>query len=1043
MVSWQALLLVAAIASNLFWATPLLRSSRPAVKSPGDQRSLGKQDVDARLWQDPFQAIGPQALKNAILTNDAAHDAQDLVRQIGKRGSPRLTILPVMITGSPYAEDSEWRLRSRYAVISALNVCNYVPEDSQHIGFIRVPWPVEVSEGSQVTNGPSLVVPYEWFTWTDLHSPYPPTDRSAADDVLVLWLRDELFSDQPLLRLGGLVSLLDPAVTNASGTAQANIAIRIMGPYGSTTLRTMYFDAEQGNCSAATSNTLSLAGTRIYSASATAADAFVVSHKVLSPEQDGLGRREKVRQALLKAGVEFINCTCTDQDLAKALIEELGRRQLCLSDSRDGIVMISEEDTFYGRSLPATFEMELRKYRPANEAWPSEWGVKHYTYLRGLDGQAASGDAPTEKASSADKKAEATPGRPSGLERPENSGQLDYVRRMVERIQRDCSAQTNSGPFVRKAPRLKAIGIVGSDVYDKLLLLQLLRKQFPEVLFFTTDLDARLFHPQELKSSRNVLLASTFGLELAPALQHDIPPFRDTYQTALFLGTCVALGAVSPDKLSHLEPRVFEIGQLGAVDLSVTEGSLYPRRDNYGRWKNSWQLDLAVGVLLVLAVVLVNLVLPVRQRFHLDRSNQYFGSWLLSSFGLLALAAFGLSLYADYNNSAGEPVLFLSGVSLWPTEIVRFITACCCFFWLLVTAQKLGKDKADLARDFGFPTTLLEKLGNRRWWEKFRLASWAAREADGGKIETISRDKRVCAGRLWQDYSYLGSSRNRLYRVLVASIVFVGFGLIVVFANPPFFPGRGKLSYLVDRAMMSVLVTGFILLMFVVVDATRLCTRLVENLTVSPTNWNAIAYRKFQKACPIPRAYLSDWIGIKFVAQRTRMIVRLIYYPFIIIFLMMISRAHFFDAWDWPWGLQLVVGLSAAFAFCCAASLRITAEKARKEALGRMREKLVLLRAGNVTTDEAPVATSKEPKLEPQTESPEAKSEKSEPEKHHGILIGRKELEVEFKELIDEVKNTEEGAFAPWSRQPLVGALIMPFTGAGLVAWLQYLANSR
>jgi len=103
----------------------------------------------------------------------------------------------------------------------------------------------------------------------------------------------------------------------------------------------------------------------------------------------------------------------------------------------------------------------------------------------------------------------------------------------------------------------------------------------------------------------------------------------------------------------------------------------------------------------------------------------------------------------------------------------------------------------------------------------------------------------------------------------------------------------------------------------------------------------------------------------------------------------------------------------------------------------------VLLRAGNVTTDEAPVATSKEPKLEPQTESPAAKSEKSEPEKHHGILIGRKELEVEFKELIDEVKNTEEGAFAPWSRQPLVGALIMPFTGAGLVAWLQYLANSR
>src|SRR5258705_2341824 len=169
-VSWQALVLVAAIASNLFWATPLLRSSRPAVKSPGEQRSLGKQDVDARLWQDPFQAIGPQALKSLVVSNDDTHSVEDLVRQIQQRDSPLVTILPVMVTGSPYAEDSEWRLRSRYALLSGLNVCNYVPEDAQHIGFIRVPWPNNAPAYGSAARDPSLVLPYEWFGWTDLHS---------------------------------------------------------------------------------------------------------------------------------------------------------------------------------------------------------------------------------------------------------------------------------------------------------------------------------------------------------------------------------------------------------------------------------------------------------------------------------------------------------------------------------------------------------------------------------------------------------------------------------------------------------------------------------------------------------------------------------------------------------------------------------------------------------------------------------------------------------------------------------------------------------
>ena len=41
-----------------------------------------------------------------------------------------------MVSGGPYAEDKEWRLRSRYAVIAALTELGYTPKDPEHIDFV-------------------------------------------------------------------------------------------------------------------------------------------------------------------------------------------------------------------------------------------------------------------------------------------------------------------------------------------------------------------------------------------------------------------------------------------------------------------------------------------------------------------------------------------------------------------------------------------------------------------------------------------------------------------------------------------------------------------------------------------------------------------------------------------------------------------------------------------------------------------------------------------------------------------------------------------
>ena len=64
-------------------------------------------------------------------------------------------------------------------------------------------------------------------------------------------------------------------------------------------------------------------------------------------------------------------------------------------------------------------------------------------------------------------------------------------------------------------------------------------------MFFTTDLDARLFHPREQDWARNLIVASSFGLTLADELQRSIAPFRDSYQTAAYLATLMLITDVS------------------------------------------------------------------------------------------------------------------------------------------------------------------------------------------------------------------------------------------------------------------------------------------------------------------------------------------------------------------------------------------------------------------------------------------------------------------------------------------------------------------
>ncbi len=206
--------------------------------------------------------------------------------------------------------------------------------------------------------------------------------------------------------------------------------------------------------------------------------------------------------------------------------------------------------------------------------------VKWFSYQRGLDG-----DIPGEadRSKQPDSNAAPKPGignileRSTMLEAPVGDSQFDYIRRLAERLKR-----WNQELIAKQTRGLSAIGVLGSDVYDKLLVMQALRKEFPGVLFFTTDLDARLSYSQESSWSHNLIVGSSFGLSLADEYQDKIPPFRHQYQTAAFYAVLHSLN-VDP-KLSAVgrdEPRIFEIGRGSAYDLSAESNSgIHPSPSN-------------------------------------------------------------------------------------------------------------------------------------------------------------------------------------------------------------------------------------------------------------------------------------------------------------------------------------------------------------------------------------------------------------------------------------------------------------------------------
>lgn len=979
------LLILAALGFLQFTEIPFV-GSRPEISEIHQPTKKTK----ARLWQEPFRAVlefrakadktaqtmsnfgRPTLLDTVEKTTDIDNSLEG---QIARRaGEGRVTILGVMVFGALYAEETEDRLRRRYAVLTGLGKKDYVPDDPEHIDYIRLDYG---GGGISMTN----IMPFEWFTKSS-----GMDDENGRDSVLVLWLNDDIFSGKPLAKLASLADRLE---LKKSGGFKANISFKILGPAGSTRLQQMVAELEGFDGR--------LQGLEIYSATATMDDSLLLASVARSGKTEFADKNAAGREVVdrFKArGITFTRTIASDRSLAEKLTSELLLRRVVPDEANDYIMLVAEWDTLYARSLLSIYETVF-----------SESGIPrdrliHFSYMRGIDGSLPGKKEETQGRSAKPASTDTTVVKQ--LERPLGESQYDYLRRLaseayeIEQLQ----LQPHGGS-------IRAIGVLGSDFYDKYLVLQALRQKFPAVIFFTTDLDARLLHPDNLKWTRNLVVASSFGLTWLDGERSDVDrghrpkniplSFRSNYQTSLLAATLQALlpgssehsnGAYSFDR----QPRIFEIGRHSAVELSnaragLTEDSLLMGCKIVG-------IALAVFFLLYFSSHTVKAALKttIRGRMYLAGSI----------FALLILFV-GWMFYIIHMPGE-EPFSWDEGLSIWPAEILRVTAVFLSLYYLLYSSARLKKNAAHIAEDFAFDQSLDSPAedGNASIPETtpgnnvlMRIRGFANQFCDtvdynwDGVVDSNASDM----AELWQIYLRRDSMRYRIIRLIPIIFFYVALCVLIFLAfKKPVAPVRGTLSWGADKMALIFSVGFFIVLNFYVFDVTRTFRRFID-LAGKMTQWPEASVQRFcSKHTGQVDEALKEWMLIRLIAIRSDALGKLIFYPFVIWFILFVARVNYFDNWHLPIGLSIIITLGAVYVWSSAFVLRRSAERARGTAVQRLNRQM----AGTLAENPAGADQVRQ---------------------------------IEF--VLKEVKSTQQGAFAPFSQHPVLQALLIPFGGVG------------
>lgn len=693
-----------------------------------------------------------------------------------------ILVVPVLMRPFSDGVTVEMRAKQRQALLYALYSSGYTTKN-RRIDCLRIRnWQTDATKDQ--TQGGIADVPFEWADHSEVMDPHSDLPNHITDSryrkVLVLWLRGDMFTNQTVIGLRRLLFQILPE-------SLPDVTVRVLGPPSTDALGQWVKDAQVNRDAAK--------GVRPYSHALGAqvnpiagqwpGKLMVVSQRAAASTLDVLrsggytaddikGLEERAKSEYGNVGPDdyleftvtgeakkepgdsplFLRTMTTDGVVMDALKHELARRlpqaatlllesKVEKKDKRgeqNHFVLLSEFDSSYGRSLPLHFLPADWKRDEAPPPW-----LHTFSYPRGLDGV---GHQPARGKSDADgkKSAERLKDDYKPDELPTGLNQIDGLRRLATQIE-----EMDQRLWKEKGGHVVAVGVLGSDVFDKLLILRALRPRLKNALFFTNNLDAWFWQKDELPVTRNLIVGSAYGLALNEKFQGGVPPFRDSYQTSDFAGGLAALGVIPPKMFSNVahsqHVRLYEIGRGGPYDLSIyspdrklppTEWpesfkaarELHPPRpDEKGFWNSrhgflSTLIFVTVGTILIVAVSMaINRRAARAQgrsrsaraggddvpgvqdlKGYLIVARPFRSELLLSTPAWLALWSVflvtGTYFLWRWTHIDGEPYSWCAGISAWPAEVMRLLAVSLAVHFLIKSVINLRRLNRRLEKEF-------------------------------------------------------------------------------------------------------------------------------------------------------------------------------------------------------------------------------------------------------------------------------------------------------------------------------------------------------
>ena len=522
----------------------------------------------------------------------------------------------------------------------------------------------------------------------------------------------------------------------------------------------------------------------------------------------------------------------TDDILVKDLVDELSLRIPALNDTSKmpRVVVFTESDTNYSRAIEHELDMRLTE---------KNMNVKLdvFSYLRALDGRSEETRAPTvsEGSKPQDVATSLLQGRAIS-ETSFGTSQFDYLRRRAIGLE---------GNVV-------AVGILGSDIYDKMLVLQAVRPRLSSAIFFTTDLDALYLEREMQPFTRNLVVASADGLEAnesgdKPTTSWKLPPMRDSYQTVLVNEVRNILRGKDSENSGAV--HIFEIAPGKSIELPppASNAARFLLQQLAKPWLSIdiFLLALGNGFLILWAISTRE---PERGGRMVAEARNLVGVEIaLAGLGLLFL------LYMLWLSHApwlfGEPLAL--GVSIWPSVMIRLLA-------FLVAIVLLS------------------------------LASYSLVVYGNPQEENLKNALPAKMKQRFDDFiDPLFDAKARRWRIVKFSLGYLAVSFVLFMIWPPIVPARGGLALLIEKIVLALGVALYIIHLIFCLDLHYCALKLLHAI-----------HSHFQSE---HKETGGDAINTKqmltSLGTLTMVIGKTLLYPLTVLILIILSRLNIFDNW--------------------------------------------------------------------------------------------------------------------------------------------------